>query len=44
MTRAEPRRGPGDLEQAHKPNESVRRAALESGTGKILKVIARFIQ
>jgi acetylornithine deacetylase len=36
--------GPGDLDQAHKPNESIRRAALESGTEKILKVIARLIQ
>jgi acetylornithine deacetylase len=36
--------GPGDLDQAHKPNESVRRAALESGTEKILKVIAGLIQ
>ena len=36
--------GPGDLEQAHKPNENVRRAALESGTEKILKVISRLIQ
>ena len=36
--------GPGDLDQAHKPNENVRRAALESGTEKILKVIARLLQ
>ncbi|HVB79790.1 MAG TPA: M20 family metallopeptidase [Candidatus Binataceae bacterium] len=36
--------GPGDLDQAHKPNESIRRAALESGTEKILKVIARLVQ
>lgn len=36
--------GPGDLEQAHKPNENIRREALESGTGKILEVIARLIQ
>ena len=36
--------GPGDFDQAHKPNENIRRAALESGTDKILKVIARLIQ
>lgn len=36
--------GPGDFDQAHKPNESIRRAALESGTEKVLKVIARLIQ
>jgi acetylornithine deacetylase len=36
--------GPGDFDEAHKPNESVGRAALESGTDKILKVIARLIQ
>lgn len=36
--------GPGDLDQAHKPNENIRRAALESGTEKILKVIARLLQ
>jgi acetylornithine deacetylase len=33
--------GPGDLEQAHKPNESIRRAALEDSVGKILKVVDR---
>ncbi len=33
--------GPGDMEQAHKPNENIRRAALDSGTEKILKVIDR---
>lgn len=31
--------GPGDLEQAHKPNESVGRAALEAGVDRILKVV-----
>src|SRR5581483_4947074 len=31
--------GPGDLEQAHKPDESVGRAALEAGVGGILKVV-----
>jgi acetylornithine deacetylase len=36
--------GPGDFEQAHKPNENIGRAALESGTEKILKVIARLVQ
>jgi acetylornithine deacetylase len=36
--------GPGDLDQAHKPNENIRRAALESGTEKILKVIGRLLQ
>lgn len=33
--------GPGDFEQAHKPNENIRRAALESGTEKILTVVDR---
>jgi acetylornithine deacetylase/succinyl-diaminopimelate desuccinylase-like protein len=33
-----------DLDQAHKPNENIRRAALESGTEKILKVVARLLQ
>lgn len=35
--------GPGDFEQAHKPNENIRRAALESGTDKILEVVERLL-
>jgi acetylornithine deacetylase len=35
--------GPGDLDQAHKPDESIRREALESGAEKILQVIARLL-
>jgi acetylornithine deacetylase len=31
--------GPGDLEQAHQPNESIRREAFENGTGVILAVV-----
>lgn len=33
--------GPGDLEQAHQPNESIRREAFENGTRTILGVIQR---
>jgi acetylornithine deacetylase len=33
--------GPGDMDQAHKPDESIRRTALEGGTEKILEVIGR---
>jgi acetylornithine deacetylase len=33
--------GPGDLEQAHQPDESISRAAFESGTGHILRVVDR---
>jgi acetylornithine deacetylase len=33
--------GPGDLEQAHQPDESVSRAAFESGAAHIQQVIAR---
>lgn len=33
--------GPGDLEQAHQPNESIRREAFENGTGVILEVVRR---
>lgn len=33
--------GPGDLEQAHQPDESVSRAAFESGSGHILRVVRR---
>ena len=33
--------GPGDLDQAHQPNESIRRAAFEDGTRRILSVIQR---
>jgi acetylornithine deacetylase len=31
--------GPGDLDQAHQPNESIGRAAFENGTTHILSVI-----
>jgi acetylornithine deacetylase len=31
--------GPGDLEQAHQPNENIRREAFENGTGVILSVV-----
>jgi len=33
--------GPGDLEQAHQPNESIRREAFENGTAVILSVVNR---
>ncbi len=33
--------GPGDLEQAHQPNESIRREAFENGTAVILEVVRR---
>jgi acetylornithine deacetylase len=33
--------GPGDLEQAHQPNESIRREAFENGTNVILSVVNR---
>jgi acetylornithine deacetylase len=33
--------GPGDLEQAHQPNESIRREAFENGTEVILSVVNR---
>jgi acetylornithine deacetylase len=33
--------GPGDLDQAHQPNEYIRRAALERTTSTILKVVNR---
>jgi acetylornithine deacetylase len=33
--------GPGDLEQAHQPNESIRREAFENGTRTVLAVINR---
>jgi len=33
--------GPGDLEQAHQPDESVSRAAFESGSEHIVRVIER---
>jgi acetylornithine deacetylase len=33
--------GPGDYDQAHRPNESIRRDALERGPGMILKVVDR---
>ena len=35
--------GPGDFEQAHKPDESIRRAALEEGPDRILNVVARLL-
>lgn len=31
--------GPGDIEQAHQPNESIRREAFETGTAVILSVV-----
>ena len=33
--------GPGDLEQAHQPNENIRREAFENGTRTVLDVIHR---
>jgi acetylornithine deacetylase len=33
--------GPGDLDQAHQPDESVSRAAFESGTEHVLRVVQR---
>lgn len=33
--------GPGDLDQAHQPNENIRRAAFEDGTDRIVAVIRR---
>ena len=33
--------GPGDLEQAHQPNESIRREAFENGTEVILSMVNR---
>jgi acetylornithine deacetylase len=33
--------GPGDLEQAHQPNESIRRESFEKGTDIILSVVNR---
>jgi acetylornithine deacetylase len=33
--------GPGDLEQAHQPNENIRREACENGTDVILAVVNR---
>ena len=33
--------GPGELEQAHQPDESVSRAAFESGSEHIVRVIGR---
>lgn len=33
--------GPGDLDQAHQPNESIRRAPFERGTEMILRVVDR---
>jgi len=35
--------GPGDFEQAHQPNESIGRAALEEGPDKVLSVVARLL-
>ena len=35
--------GPGDLEQAHQPNEYVRRDAFERGPAMIRKVIDRLL-
>jgi acetylornithine deacetylase len=36
--------GPGDLEQAHQPNESIRREAFENGTRTVLAVINRMCE
>jgi acetylornithine deacetylase len=33
--------GPGDLDQAHQPNESISQAAFADGTGHILRVVER---
>lgn len=33
--------GPGDLSQAHRPDESLSRAAFEAGTDAVLRVVAR---
>ena len=33
--------GPGDLDQAHQPDESVSRAAFEAGTEHIVRVVER---
>ena len=33
--------GPGDLDQAHQPNESIRRETFENGTDRILSVIEK---
>ena len=33
--------GPGDLDQAHQPNESIRRETFENGTGRIVSVIEK---
>ena len=33
--------GPGDLDQAHQPNESIRREPFERGTDMILRIIDR---
>ena len=33
--------GPGDLEQAHQPNEAMRRGAFETGTGLVVSVVQR---
>ena len=33
--------GPGELEQAHQPNESIRRDAFENGTRHVLSVVRR---
>jgi acetylornithine deacetylase len=35
--------GPGDLEQAHQPDESIPRAAFERGPQVILEVLARLL-
>jgi len=34
--------GPGELEQAHQPNESLARDAYENGTSLILSVISTY--
>jgi acetylornithine deacetylase len=36
--------GPGDLDQAHQPNESIRRETFENGTERILAVVRRLCE
>ena len=36
--------GPGDLDQAHQPNESIRRETFENGTDAILAVVRRLCE
>ena len=36
--------GPGDLDQAHQPNESIRRETFENGTERILAVVRKLCE